>query len=50
MVAFKGPIYTVLKLFWSFEGNREADVAPGEHGFDSPALELKVAPKASAVG
>ena len=30
---------TVLKLFWPFEGNHEGDVAPGEHGFDTPDLE-----------
>ena len=51
MVAFKGPnvistpyqlrssyIYTALKLFWYFEGNHEADVAPGENDFDTPDL------------
>ena len=32
-------IYTVLKLFRPFEGNREADVAPGENEFDTPSLE-----------
>ena len=31
-------IYTVLKLFWPFEDNRKADMAPGENEFDSPAL------------
>ena len=31
-------IYTVLKLFWPFEGNHKADVAPGENEFDSPGL------------
>ena len=31
-------IYTVLKLFRPFEGTREADVAPGENEFDTPAL------------
>ena len=29
-------MYTVLKLFWPFEGNHEADVAPGENEFDAP--------------
>ena len=24
---------------WPFEGNREADVAPGENEFDTPALD-----------
>ena len=28
-----------MKLHWPFEGNREADVAPGENGFDTPELE-----------
>ena len=32
-------MYTVLKLFWAFEGNHEADVAPGENEFDTPFLE-----------
>ena len=31
-------IYRVLKLFCPFEGNREADVTPGENEFDTPAL------------
>ena len=50
VVAFKGPnvistpeqlrsnIYTVLKLFQSFEGNRKIDVAPSENEFDTYAL------------
>ena len=32
-------IYTVLKLFWPFEGNLEADVAPSEDEFDTPKLD-----------
>ena len=32
-------MYTVLKLFQPCEGNRKADVAPGENEFDTPALE-----------
>ena len=28
----------VLKLFQPFEGNHEADVAPGENEFDTPGL------------
>ena len=32
-------MYTVLKLFRPFEGNREADVAPSENEFDTPILE-----------
>ena len=32
-------MYTVLKLFWPFEGNHEAYVAPGENQFDTPELE-----------
>ena len=32
-------MYTVLKLFWPFEGNHKVDVAPGESEFDTPALE-----------
>ena len=32
-------MYTVLKLFWPFEGNREADAAPSENGFDTPDLK-----------
>ena len=32
-------MYTVLKLCRPFEGNREADVAPGEHECGTPALE-----------
>ena len=32
-------MYTVLKLFQPFEGNCEADVAPGENEFDTPALK-----------
>ena len=32
-------IYTVLKLFWPFEGNHEADVAPDENEFDTSALK-----------
>ena len=31
-------MYTVLKLFRSFEGNHEADVDPAENDFDTPAL------------
>ena len=31
-------IYTVLKLFRPFQGNCEANVAPGENEFDTPAL------------
>ena len=31
-------IYTALTLFRPFEGNGEADVAPGENEFDTPAL------------
>ena len=31
-------MYTVLKLFWPFEGNREADEAPSENEFDTPGL------------
>ena len=31
-------MYTVLKSFLSFEGNLEADVAPGENELDTPAL------------
>ena len=34
-------MYTVLKLFQPFEGNRVADVAPGENKFDTPALNDK---------
>ena len=26
---------------WPFEGNREADVAPGENEFDTPGLEIR---------
>ena len=32
-------IYTVLKLFWPFEGKHEADVVPGENEFDTPDLD-----------
>ena len=32
-------MYTVLKLFRPFEGNREADVALGENEFDTPVLD-----------
>ena len=32
-------MYTVLKLFWPFEGNLEADVGPGENEFDTSGLE-----------
>ena len=32
-------MYTVLKLFRPFEGNGEADVAPGENEFVTPELE-----------
>ena len=32
-------MYTVLKLFRPFEGNGEANVAPGEYAFVIPALE-----------
>ena len=32
-------MYTVLKLFRPFEGNREADVAPGENEFDIPGID-----------
>ena len=52
MVAFKGP-NVILGLYkrnysltrakelyiWPFEGNLEADVAPGENEFDTPALK-----------
>ena len=31
-------IYKVLQLFWSFKGNHEADVAPGENVFDIPDI------------
>ena len=31
-------MYTALKLFWPFEGNHEAEVAPGGNEFDTPAL------------
>ena len=31
-------MYTVLILFRPFEGNRKADVAPGEKECDTPAL------------
>ena len=34
-------MYTVLKLFWPFEGHRKADVAPSENEFDTPALSTK---------
>ena len=30
-------MYTVLKLFWPFEGNHKADVTPGENEFDTLA-------------
>ena len=29
-------MYTVLKLFWPFEDNCEADVVPNESEFDTP--------------
>ena len=32
----------VLKLFWPFEGNREADVVPGENEFDTPGLKKPI--------
>ena len=32
-------MYTVLKLFRPFEGNCEADVAPGENEFDTPGIK-----------
>ena len=35
-------MYTVLKLFWPFEGNCEADVAPGENEFDTSVLNIVV--------
>ena len=35
-------IYTVLKLHLPFEGYREADVAPGEYEFDTPALVFNI--------
>ena len=35
-------IYTVLKLFRPFEGNRKTDVAPGENEFDTPALDCQI--------
>ena len=41
-------MYTVLKLCRPFEGNREADVAPGEHEFDTPGLDEDEAPGASS--
>ena len=31
-------MYRVLKLFWPFEGNCKADVAPSENEFDTPDL------------
>ena len=31
-------MYRVLKLFWPFEGNCKADVAPGENEFYTPVL------------
>ena len=30
-------MYTVLKVCRPFEGNRKADVAPGDNEFDTPA-------------
>ena len=36
-------MYTVLKLFRPFEGNREADVTPGENEFDTPELDALLA-------
>ena len=35
-------IYTVINYIWPFEGNREADVAPGEHEFDTPAIKNQI--------
>ena len=36
-------MYTVLNYIRSFEGNHEADVAPGENEFDNPVLKyLKI--------
>ena len=32
-------MYTVLKYIQPLEGNREADVAPGENEFHNPAIE-----------
>ena len=39
-------MYPVLKLFWPFKGNHEADVSPGENEFDTPALHevLEIGP------
>ena len=36
-------MYTVLKLFWPLYGNCEADVAPRENEFDTPALGRELA-------
>ena len=33
-------MFTVLNYIWPFEGNLEADVAPGENEFDTPGLDL----------
>ena len=32
-------MYTVLNYIRPFEGNREADVAPGENEFDTPDVD-----------
>ena len=35
-------MYTVLNYIQPFEGNQEADVAPGENEFDTPGNSLIV--------
>ena len=38
-------MYTVLNYIRPFEGHREADVAPSENEFDSPALGSPLLPE-----
>ena len=38
-------MYTALKLFWPFEGNLQAYMAPSENEFDTPALSRLIKKK-----
>ena len=40
-------MYTVLKLLWPFEGNREAEVVSGGNEFDTLLYCVLTAPKSS---